>query len=112
MRGCGPLLGPQSRGEEGWGLDSRDRQETLLGEPILRYRGFIYVESLSPGRYELGHRCHQPIYRVSLRAGVTGTSSFVSYDDDNPFDLHEFDTNGSALSPREEPWMLDPDLVE
>jgi hypothetical protein len=61
MRGDGPLLGPRSRGEGGWGLDSQDRQETLLGESILRYRGFIYIESLSLGRYVLGHgtRCSQ-----------------------------------------------------
>jgi hypothetical protein len=61
MRGDGPLLGPRSRGKGVWGLDSRVRQETLLGESILRYREFIYVESHSPGQYELGHgtRCSQ-----------------------------------------------------
>jgi hypothetical protein len=56
--------------------------------------------------------CHRPIHHVPLRASVTEASSFESYDNDNPFYLREFDTNRSVFSPREESWMLDPDLVE
>jgi hypothetical protein len=51
-------------------------------------------------------------FRMSLRAGVTGSSSFESYDDDDSFDLREFDTDCGVFPPREERRMLYPDLIE
>jgi hypothetical protein len=49
---------------------------------------------------------------MPLRAGVTGSSSVESYDDDDSLDLRELDTNRGAFSPREERRMLYPDLIE
>jgi hypothetical protein len=49
---------------------------------------------------------------MSLRAGVTSLPLVESYSDDYSFYLGQFDTDFCSLSPREEGWVLSPDLVE
>jgi hypothetical protein len=73
----------------------------------------IPTTSSNPGKKPVKSnlRCHRPIRRMPLRTGVTGTSSSESYDDDYPLDLGELDTDGSVFSPREEPGVLESDLV-
>jgi hypothetical protein len=56
--------------------------------------------------------CHRLLFRMPLRAGVTGSSSVESYDDDNSLDLCELDANRGSFPPREERRMLYPDLIE
>jgi hypothetical protein len=49
---------------------------------------------------------------VSLRAGVTKFASVESYSDDDSFYLGQLDTDFCSFPPREEGWILSPDLVE
>jgi hypothetical protein len=49
---------------------------------------------------------------MPLRAGVTESSSSVSYGDDDAFDIRESDADRCVFPPREQRQVLDSDLVQ